>query len=78
MSNSKTQSYFQQRVRTLLTHPAVEGKRIEDDLFLSDVADFLENVSTALKRQGADPKRLLPVHESPRIFGMRANCTQLL
>jgi AcrR family transcriptional regulator len=35
----------------------------KDDLFLSDVEDFLENVSTALKRQGANPKRLLPVHE---------------
>jgi AcrR family transcriptional regulator len=35
----------------------------KDDLFLSDVEDFLENVSTALKRQGANPKRLLPVQE---------------
>jgi AcrR family transcriptional regulator len=35
----------------------------KDDLFLSDVEDFLENVSTALKQQSANPKRLLPVHE---------------
>lgn len=35
----------------------------KDDLFLSDVEDFLKNVSTALKRQGANPKRLLPVQE---------------
>lgn len=35
----------------------------KDDLLLSDVEDFLENVSSALKRQGASPKRLLPVRE---------------
>jgi AcrR family transcriptional regulator len=35
----------------------------KNDLFLSDVEDFLENVSTALKRQGATTKRLLPVQE---------------
>ena len=35
----------------------------KDDLFLSDVEDFLEHVSNALKRQGANPKRLLPVQE---------------
>jgi hypothetical protein len=32
-------------------------------LFLSDVEDFLESFSTALKRQGASTKRLLPVQE---------------
>jgi AcrR family transcriptional regulator len=37
--------------------------RDKDDLFLSDVEDFLEQVSSALKRQGASPKRLLPVRE---------------
>ena len=37
--------------------------RDKDDLFLSDVEDFFENCSTALKRQGASPKRLLPVKE---------------
>jgi AcrR family transcriptional regulator len=35
----------------------------KDDLFLSDVEDFLENASTALKRQRANPTRLLPVAE---------------
>ena len=35
----------------------------KNDLFLSDVEEFLENVSTALKRQGASTKRLLPVQE---------------
>jgi AcrR family transcriptional regulator len=35
----------------------------KDDLFLSDVEDFLERVSSALKRQDANPKRLLPVEE---------------
>jgi len=35
----------------------------KNDLFLSDVEDFLENVSTALKRQGATTKRLLPVKD---------------
>jgi AcrR family transcriptional regulator len=33
------------------------------DLFLSDVEDFFEKFSTALRRQGASPKRLLPVKE---------------
>ena|SRR3984885_12199785 len=33
------------------------------DLFLSDVEDFFEKFSTALKRNGASPKRLLPVKE---------------
>jgi AcrR family transcriptional regulator len=33
------------------------------DLFLSDVEDFFEKFSTALERQGASPKRLLPVKE---------------
>ena len=37
--------------------------RDKDDLFISDVEDFLENASTALKRQTASPKRLLPVRE---------------
>src|SRR5579864_7522875 len=37
--------------------------RDKDDLFLSDVEDFFENCSTALTRQGASPKRLLPVKE---------------
>lgn len=37
--------------------------RDKDDLFLSDVEDFLEIVSTALQRGGASPKRLLPVQE---------------
>jgi AcrR family transcriptional regulator len=37
--------------------------RDKDDLFLSDVEDFLEQVSSALKRQNANPKRLLPVRE---------------
>jgi AcrR family transcriptional regulator len=37
--------------------------RDKDDLFLSDVEDFLERVSSALKRQGASTKRLLPVQE---------------
>ena len=37
--------------------------RDKDDLFLSDVEDFLEMISTALKRRGASPKRLLPVQE---------------
>jgi AcrR family transcriptional regulator len=35
----------------------------KDDLFLSDVEEFLERCSSGLKRQGADPKRLLPVRE---------------
>jgi len=33
------------------------------DLFLSDVEDFFEKFSTALERQDASPKRLLPVKE---------------
>jgi len=37
--------------------------RDKDDLFLSDVEDFLEWVSNGLKRQGASPRRLLPVAE---------------
>jgi AcrR family transcriptional regulator len=37
--------------------------RDKDDLFLSDVEDFLELCSTALTRHGASPKRLLPVRE---------------
>jgi AcrR family transcriptional regulator len=37
--------------------------RDKDDLLLSDVEDFLEQVSSALKRQDASPKRLLPVRE---------------
>jgi AcrR family transcriptional regulator len=37
--------------------------RDKDDLFLSDVEDFLELVSSALKRQDASTKRLLPVQE---------------
>lgn len=35
----------------------------KEDLFLSDVEDFFEMVSSALKRQNADHKRLLPVRE---------------
>lgn len=35
----------------------------KNDLFLSDVEDFLEKVSTALKRLGASTKRLFPVQE---------------
>jgi len=37
--------------------------RDKDDLFLSDVEDFLEHVSGVLKRQNANPRRLLPVRE---------------
>ena len=37
--------------------------RDKDDLFLSDVEDFLELISGALKRQDASTKRLLPVQE---------------
>jgi AcrR family transcriptional regulator len=37
--------------------------RDKDDLFLSDVEDFLEHCCSALKRQGASPQRLLPVQE---------------
>ncbi|HTC92359.1 MAG TPA: TetR/AcrR family transcriptional regulator [Terriglobales bacterium] len=37
--------------------------RDKDDLFLSDVEDFLESVAGMLKRQNASPKRLLPVQE---------------
>ncbi|MGA8621714.1 MAG: TetR/AcrR family transcriptional regulator [Candidatus Sulfotelmatobacter sp.] len=37
--------------------------RDKDDLFLSDVEDFLESCSAALKRQGASTKRLQPVRE---------------
>ena len=35
----------------------------KDDLLLSDIEDFLEKISAALKRQGGNPKRLLPVQE---------------
>ena len=37
--------------------------RDKEDLFLSDVEDFLEQCSTVLKRQNASLKRLLPVQE---------------
>ena len=37
--------------------------RDKNDLFLSDIEDFLEHASNALKRQHASPKRLLPVEE---------------
>lgn len=37
--------------------------RDKEDLFLSDVEDFLEKVSTALKRHGAGARRLAPVQE---------------
>ncbi len=37
--------------------------RDKDDLFLSDVEDFLEGCSTALKRSNPSGKRLLPVEE---------------
>jgi len=37
--------------------------RDKDDLFLSDVEDFLEQVSDALRRYGPGSKRLLPVSE---------------
>jgi AcrR family transcriptional regulator len=37
--------------------------RDKNDLFLSDVEDFLEGCSTALKRQDASSRRLLPVQE---------------
>jgi AcrR family transcriptional regulator len=37
--------------------------RDKDDLFLSDIEDFLEACSTALKRDDAGGKRLLPVQE---------------
>jgi AcrR family transcriptional regulator len=37
--------------------------RDKDDLFMSDVEDFLELISSALKRQDASTKRLLPVQE---------------
>jgi AcrR family transcriptional regulator len=37
--------------------------RDKNDLFLSDVEDFLELTSSALKRQDANPRRLLPVAE---------------
>ncbi len=35
----------------------------KQDLFMSDVEDFFENFSTALKRDVASPNRLLPVKE---------------
>ena len=37
--------------------------RDKDDLFMSDLEDFLEMVATMLKQHGADSKRLLPVQE---------------
>jgi AcrR family transcriptional regulator len=37
--------------------------RDKDDLFLSDVEDFLESFSSVLKRQSASAKRLAPVRE---------------
>lgn len=37
--------------------------RDKDDLFLSDVEDFLEKFSKALTRNGASAKRLAPVQE---------------
>lgn len=37
--------------------------RDKNDLFLSDVEDFLELTSSALKLQDANPRRLLPVAE---------------
>jgi AcrR family transcriptional regulator len=37
--------------------------RDKDDLFLSDVEEFLEQCSASLKRHGASAKRLLPVQE---------------
>jgi AcrR family transcriptional regulator len=37
--------------------------RDKDDLFLSDMEDFLEYCSAALTRQSASAKRLLPVQE---------------
>jgi AcrR family transcriptional regulator len=37
--------------------------RDKQDLFLSDVEDFLALFSTALTRNGADPRRLAPVAE---------------
>ena len=37
--------------------------RDKDDLFLSDVEDFLEGFSSMLNRQSDSPKRLLPVRE---------------
>lgn len=35
----------------------------KDDLFFSDMEEFLQQVATTLKRQGGDSKRLLPVKE---------------
>ena len=37
--------------------------RDKEDLFLSDVEDFLELICGVLKKQKASPKRLLPVRE---------------
>src|SRR5215467_1549375 len=37
--------------------------RDKEDLFLSDVEDFLDQVSSVLKRHNVNPKRLLPVQE---------------
>ena len=37
--------------------------RGKEDLFLSDVEDFFETMSTALERQGDQSNRIAPVHE---------------
>lgn len=37
--------------------------RDKEDLFMSDVEDFLDFISTMLKRNSASPKRLVPVRE---------------
>ena len=37
--------------------------RDKQDLFLSDVEDFLEGMATLLTRRGADPRRIAPVQE---------------
>ncbi|MFZ1008567.1 MAG: TetR/AcrR family transcriptional regulator [Candidatus Sulfotelmatobacter sp.] len=37
--------------------------RDKDDLFMSDLEEFLELVANMLKQRGADSKRLLPVQE---------------
>lgn len=40
-----------------------EHYRDKDDLFLSDVEDFFEMMSTLLTRNGASPRRLVPLAE---------------
>ena len=61
--------FAQITVQEVLNHAGVARStfyahyRDKDDLFLSDVEDFLERVSTALKRHGASPRRLVPVAE---------------